>query len=42
MDSIDKIKTVIKENELIKEGERVVVGVSGGADSVCLFLYLRR
>ena len=40
MDSIDKIKTVIKENELIKEGERVVVGVSGGADSVCLLFVL--
>ena len=41
MDSIDKIKAVIKDNELIKESERVVVGVSGGADSVCLLLVLK-
>ena len=41
MDSIDKIKAVIKENELLKAGERVVVGVSGGADSVCLLLVLK-
>ena len=41
MDSIDKIKAVIKDNELIKAGERVVVGVSGGADSVCLLLVLK-
>lgn len=30
----------VAENELIKSGDRVVVAVSGGADSVCLFYLL--
>ncbi len=35
----NKIKYAIKKYNLINKGERVVIGVSGGADSVCL-LYL--
>ena len=30
----------VAENKLIKSGDRVVVAVSGGADSVCLFYLL--
>jgi tRNA(Ile)-lysidine synthase len=39
MNIIDKIKYAIKKDSLVDTGNRVVVGVSGGADSVCL-LYL--
>jgi tRNA(Ile)-lysidine synthase len=31
-----KIKNFIKQNELLEEGDRIAVGVSGGADSICL------
>ena len=31
-----KVSQYIKENNLIEDGDRIVVGVSGGADSVCL------
>ena len=41
MDSIDKIKRLIKENELFCEEDKIVVGISGGADSVCLLLILK-
>ena len=30
----------IEENELIRENDKLVVGVSGGADSVCLLSLL--
>ncbi len=33
---IDKVSKYIDENNLITEGDKIVVGVSGGADSVCL------
>ncbi|MBN2831406.1 MAG: tRNA lysidine(34) synthetase TilS [Candidatus Omnitrophica bacterium] len=39
MNIIDKVRYVIKKGKLVDKGDRVVVGVSGGADSVCL-LYL--
>jgi len=35
----ENIKNTIKKYNLIKENEKIVIGVSGGADSVCL-LYL--
>ena len=41
MDSIEKIRALIKENRLLDDEEKIVVGVSGGADSVCLLLLLR-
>ena len=41
MDSIDRIKTLIKENKLPDNEEKIVIGVSGGADSVCLLLVLK-
>lgn len=31
-----RVKNYIHENKLIQEGDRIVLGVSGGADSVCL------
>ena len=37
---IQKVYSYIKENSLIVEHDKIVVGVSGGADSVCLLLVL--
>ena len=36
-----KIKRFIEENSMIERGEKLVLGVSGGADSVCLLLLLK-
>ena len=36
----EKVINYIKENELINPGDTIVEGISGGADSVCLFLML--
>ena len=33
---LDKVKNNIIENELIKNGDKIVVAVSGGPDSMCL------
>ncbi len=35
-----KVEEYIKEQGMIKQGDRIVAGVSGGADSVCLFRVL--
>ncbi len=34
---IDKVKDTIIDNSLIDKGEHVVIGLSGGPDSICLF-----
>ncbi len=39
---LDKISEYITANKMIEPGDRIVVGVSGGADSVCLLHALRR
>jgi len=33
----NKILNTIKENKLIKKGDKIILGISGGPDSVCLF-----
>ena len=35
-----KVFSFIEERKLIQEGDRVIAGISGGADSVCLFWML--
>lgn len=37
----DKIKKTIDDNNLIKQNQHIVIGLSGGPDSVCLFNVLR-
>ncbi len=39
---IKKVAAYIKQHHMISEGMHVCVGISGGADSVCLFLVLNR
>lgn len=38
---VERIRAYIKEKELIKENDHVIIGLSGGADSVCLLLVLK-
>ncbi len=37
---IDKVNNFIVDNHMITTGDRIVLGLSGGADSVCLLLLL--
>lgn len=39
---LKKVEEFIRENQMISPGDRVVAGVSGGADSVCLLDILNR
>lgn len=37
MDVLNKVKNFIEENELLDRDDKVVLGLSGGPDSVCLY-----
>ncbi|MCK4850836.1 MAG: tRNA(Ile)-lysidine synthetase, partial [Phycisphaerae bacterium] len=37
---VEKVEQYVQEHQLLRAGERVLVGVSGGADSVGLLLVL--
>ena len=38
--TIEKVREYIKKNNLIEQNDTIIIGVSGGADSVCLFTIL--
>ena len=38
----DKVLKYVKENHMIEAGDEILAGVSGGADSVCLFFLLQK
>lgn len=38
---VRKVQRYIRENGMLKQGDKLVIGVSGGADSVCLFWLLK-
>ncbi len=42
VDLLDRVSKTIKKYDMIKEGERLLVGLSGGADSVALLLCLNK
>lgn len=39
---IEKVLQFVKENNMLKKKDKVVLGVSGGADSICLFFVMLR
>ena len=39
---ITKVKKYMKKHHMVHAGDKVVVGLSGGADSVCLLFLLQR
>lgn len=42
MDVLEQVRGLIDRHRLLSDGQRVVVGVSGGADSLCLLVCLHR
>ena len=42
MDLIGRMRENIKREELLCKGDRVLIGFSGGPDSLCLFHLLKR
>ena len=38
---IKKVLNFIKENNMLQNGDSVVLGVSGGADSICMLYVLK-
>ncbi len=42
MSLLDKVKTTIEKHSMLYEKDRVLIGLSGGPDSVCLLLLLIR
>ena len=38
----EKVLSTIEKNNLINDGDKIVLGISGGPDSVCLLLILNR
>lgn len=39
---LNKVIAYIEQNQLIEKKDKIVLGVSGGADSICLFLILKQ
>jgi tRNA(Ile)-lysidine synthase len=42
MDLLEKTAATIAKHSMLAEGETVLIGLSGGPDSVCLSLFLSR
>ena len=39
---VKKVLNFVKENKIIEYGDSVVLGVSGGADSICMLAILNQ